>query len=110
MPNQHIDTHGCMGDNSRIINDLLKQGEYIGALEQTISCAKSLNWADSTVMRAFMNTMYGESSYNNKCIELPDGSVVNPEEAIKWLESQSETNDTAPAETTTENETETGEE
>ena len=41
-------------------------------------------------METFMSTMWGSSGdgYNNKCIELPDGSVVKPNDAIKWLEQQ----------------------
>ena len=39
-------------------------------------------------MHEFMRTMWGSGSYNNRCIELPDGSVVKPADAIRWLEAQ----------------------
>ena len=47
-----------------------------------------LNWGDSTVMRNFMANLYGTNDWSGACIELPDGSAVEPLEAIKWLEAQ----------------------
>lgn len=88
MPNPHINQYRCMGGYQQIINDLLRQNDYIGALEQCIASCKSLNFCDSAVMRAFMRQMYGSSGTNSRCIELPDGSVVKPLAAIKWLEEQ----------------------
>ena len=88
MPNPHIDRYNCMGDYSRTINQLLQRRDYIGALEQCIASCKSLNWGDSPVMGEFMRTIWGESGHNNRCIELPDGRVVKPAEAIQWLERQ----------------------
>jgi hypothetical protein len=88
MPNIHIDEYRCLGNYNTTINTLLSERNYIGAIEQCVASCKSLNFADSTVMREFMNVMYGESRYNNKCIELPDGKVVTPKEAISWLEEK----------------------
>lgn len=90
MPNPHIDRYNCIGNYERTINQLLMNRDYIGALEQCVASCKSLNWGDSIVMETFMKTMWGTSGdgYNNKCIELPDGSVVKPNDAIKWLEQQ----------------------
>lgn len=90
MPNTHIDRYTCMGNYTRTINALLVKRDYIGALEQCIASCKSLNWADSTVMNEFMRTIWGNSDYgyNNRCIELPDGRVVKPADAIQWLEQQ----------------------
>lgn len=88
MPNPHIDRWNCMGNYTTTINQLLQNRDYIGAIEQCVASCKSLNWGDSTVMETFMSTMWGGSGYNNRCIELPDGSVVKPSDAIKWLEQQ----------------------
>lgn len=87
MPNPHIDRYACLGNNEYEINRCLKDNNYIGAIEQCIASCKSLNFADSTVMREFMLRMYGisERHTNNRCIELPDGRVVVPKEAIKYL-------------------------
>lgn len=88
MPNPHIDRYNCMGNYQRAINQLLKNHDYIGALEQCVASCKSLNWGDSAVMQEFMRTMWGSGDYNNRCIELPDGKVVKPKEAIQWLKQQ----------------------
>lgn len=90
MPNSHIDGYRCMGNYQSTINKLLVSRDYITAIEQCVASSKSLNFGDSTVMKLFMSTLYGidERGYNNKCIELPDGSVVNPKEAIEWIEKQ----------------------
>jgi len=87
MPNPHINEYNCMGNYTRIINQLLQKRDYIGALEQCIASGKSLNWGDSSVMACFMRTMWGNRE-NSRCIELPDGNVVRPNEAINWLEQQ----------------------
>lgn len=89
MPNPHIDRYRCMGGYERTINCLLGNRDYIGALEQCIASCKSLNWGDSTVMAAFMGTMWEDNGCARRCIELPDGRVVNPIEAIRWVEQQS---------------------
>ena len=46
-------------------------------------------------MSEFMRVLYGSSStgYNDRCIELPDGRVVKPINAIKWLNEQEEENE-----------------
>lgn len=89
MPNPHINGHSCLGNYSTVINGLLSKRDYIGAIEQCVASAKSLNFADGTVMSLFARAIYQiECTYNNKCIELPDGKVVDPKGAIAWLEEQ----------------------
>ena len=88
MPNPHIDRYECLGNHAREINSALEECDYIGAIEQCVASCKSLNWGDSTVMYTFINTLCGKEVYNDRCIELPDGSVVEPLEAIKWIEGQ----------------------
>ena len=92
IPNTHIDAFNCMGNYSRTINNLLMDRNYIGAIEQCIASCKSLNWGDSPVMGEFMRAMWGTNGYNNRCIELPDGRIVKPAEAIEWLELQESEN------------------
>ena len=96
MPNTHINEFSCIGNYQRTINDLLKRRDYIGALEQCIASCKSLNFGDSPVMNRFMQAMWGANHINNRCIELPDGRIVKPVEAIRWLKEQ---NNTATTET-----------
>ncbi len=95
MPNIHIDKFSCMGNYSRTINELLKEHNYIGAIEQCIASCKSLNFADSAVMREFCLQLYELSErgkVNIRCFELPDGRVVTPKEAISYLKEAAEAN------------------
>ena len=87
-PNPHIDRYTCMGNYKPAINTALRKRDYVTALEQCVASAKSLNFHDSTVMEEFISqfTSNGGSSY--KAIELPDGTIVSPKEAVKWIEAQ----------------------
>lgn len=94
-PNPHIDQYSCMGDYERTINTLIKDNNYIMALEQSIASCKSLNFGDSPVMQEFMNRLYGisDNNVNIRCVELPNGIVVTPKEAIVFLKSEADTNE-----------------
>lgn len=86
MANPHIDFYECLGNYNQVFAELLKDRDYIGAIEQCIASCKSLNFGDSIVMSRFMETLYGlQGEKNNKCIELPNGTVVDPKRAIVWL-------------------------
>jgi len=85
MPNPHINTYSCLGSYEYEINKLLSKNDYIGALEQCVASVKSLNFGDSIVMVEFMKDLYTDS----RCyLELPDGRMVSPKEAVKWLKEQ----------------------
>lgn len=86
MPNPHIDRYRCLGNHETQINMLLKERNYIGAIEQCVASAKSVNFHDSIVMEKFCSGLCDSSVM--RCIELPDGSVVTPMDAVKWLESR----------------------
>lgn len=90
MPNPHINKYSCLGNYSRVINELLVDRNYIGAIEQCAASCKSLNFGDSAVMQVFMEEMYGIRNYteSNTFIELPEGTMVSPKDAIKWLNEQ----------------------
>lgn len=83
MPNPHIHYHSCLGDYRPIINEMLLNGNYVGCVEQCCASSRSLNFGDGIVMGEFMRNMYSRECM--PCIELPDGSVVTPRDAIKWL-------------------------
>ena len=102
-PNPHIQEYNCMGNYTGSINSALQKRDYITALEQCVASAKSLNFHDSTVMDTFVGqfTRNGGGSY--KALELPDGRVVTPRDAIKWIEEQeAAANAAAEPETATE--------
>ena len=90
MPNIHLDKYSCLGNYGPILNELLAEHEYIGAIEQCVASCKSLNFGDSTVMGHFMTVMRGGCYRGKKWkfIELPDGSVVTPEKAVEYLNNK----------------------
>ena len=93
-PNTHIDRFHCLGSYETQINKLLTNRDYIGAIEQCVASCKSLNFGDSTVMSEFMSRLYEISDYkvNIRCIELPDGRVVTPKEAVEYLKQEETAN------------------
>ena len=87
VPNPHINDYSCMGGYSQVVNELLQRRDYIGVFEQCVASCKSLNWSDYTVMRRFVYHVF----YDNclpRCIETPDGEILNTKEAIEWLGKQ----------------------
>lgn len=91
-PNPHIDAYECIGNHAAAINDRIRAHDYIGAIEQCLSSCMSLNFADSVVIDEFMCRICGTSSdgVNIRCVELPDGTIVEPKVAVRWLKEQSE--------------------
>ena len=87
-PNPHIDEFECMGNYKRTINDALTRRDYITALEQCVASAKSLNLHDSAVIGRFISQFANDGGASYKAIELPDGKIVTPKEAIEWIEKQ----------------------
>lgn len=90
MPNPHIQRYSCMGDYARVINQMLVDNNYIGAIEQCVASCKSLNWLDSAVMSEFFNQLYGSSCDNRKWFEIPDGTLLSMKEVLSWLHEQEE--------------------
>lgn len=89
LPNPHIDRFECLGNYTITMNELLMEHNYIGVIEQCIASCKSLNWGDSCVMEEFMRAMWGTDDNKRKCcIELPDGRMVTPADAILWLDEE----------------------
>lgn len=85
IPNPHIHYYECLGDYSRTFNQLMGNNDYIGAVDQCLASVRSLNWGDSCVMEKFFGDMY-DNEY--RCVELPNGAVVYPSDAIAWLHDE----------------------
>lgn len=84
MPNPHIYYHECLGDHIVHINECVSAGNYVGAVEQCAASCASLNWLDHVVLKEFIRDLWG----GYKCIELPDGRVVDAKAASNWLREQ----------------------
>lgn len=91
-PNPHIDQYRCMGAYQDVIDRIMKDGgDYILAIEQCIASCCSLNFGDYTVMNEFIARINGaREGINLKCMELPDGSIVTPREAMRYLRGEND--------------------
>lgn len=82
--NPHIYYHACLGDYKTMMREAVSAGDY----EQLINCflasVKSLNIAEAPTAGRFVKAMYKEIA-TKKFIELPDGTVVSPVEAVEFL-------------------------
>lgn len=98
LPNPHINAYRCLGSHQAEINTLLKDHNYVAAIEQCVCSCMSLNLADGVVIGEFMRYLFGraDSSINTRCVELPDGSVVTAKKAIAWLKERNEKKKTQP--------------
>lgn len=89
IPNPHLWGYHCLGTHSAAIAECINEGNMVGAVEQCVASNATINFADSTVMNTFMQCLAGRNdSVNHKCIQLPDGSVVEAKQAIEWLHAQ----------------------
>lgn len=85
LPNPHLQHHACIGNHERFIIERLNAGDTLGAIEQCISSAKSLNLGEGLTVRPFLADLFNS---DDKILELADGTSMNPVEALKWLEER----------------------
>lgn len=89
MPNTHLENHSCLGNYQGAIAEFLRRRDYVGAIGQCEASSRSLNFGDGVVIRGFFNYLYRDDDYV-RCFEMPDGQVLKPSEAIKWLKDAEE--------------------
>lgn len=88
IPNPHFDLHNCPGDNRRYIQEQLKNGNIIGAVQCCIAAAGSVNVLETNMtFRPMLEWIFKST---NKIIETVDGDYLTPEEALKWLKERKE--------------------
>lgn len=85
MPNPHLFHYSCFGQHADLIQDRIHDGDLIGAVMQCKTSAASLNVGESPTMTHFLEELW---CTNKKCIELPDGRCVNPEDALLFLKGE----------------------
>ena len=84
IPNPHIQHFACLGNYRSYINRMIRDGNLIGAIEQCMASAKSLNFAEAHTVRYFLNDVFTST---HRIIRLPDGRDVTPVEALEYLNS-----------------------
>lgn len=82
VPNPHIQHYACLGNYRSYIQRMLQEGNVIGAIEQCIASAKSLNFAEAHTVRYFLTDVFNSKT---NIIRLPDGSDVTPIEALEYI-------------------------
>ena len=85
LPHPHIDGANCLGSNSTEINRLMIERKYIEAIEQAISATKNINFSDSAIAPRLIQSI---RTGTQKFLELPNGEVVSPAAAVKWLNNK----------------------
>lgn len=84
IPNPHIQHFACLGNYRSYINRMIRDGNLVGAIEQCMASAKSLNFAEAHTVRYFLNDVFNST---HRIIRLPDGRDVTPVEALEYLNS-----------------------
>ncbi len=88
LPNPHINRYSCLGNYNQTLTELIRENNYVMAIEQCIASCKSLNWADSAVMSEFIATL---TTHGGKIFVLPDGREATLSEAINYIKEENET-------------------
>lgn len=102
IPNPHLQRHNCIGNHKRYIEECLRARNNIGAVEQCIASAKSINIGESATFPYLLKELFADGC--NKVIELPDGTSCTPSEAYDWLVKTEEKGDEAVVEEANEEE------
>lgn len=89
LPNPHIDHYACIGDFAPTMAEYVASGNYIGAVDQCITSAQTLNFYDSVVTGRFVQDLANYYD-TRKCIVLPDGSFTTIEKALEYLDGQAQ--------------------
>lgn len=84
--NPHHNYFGCLGNNSPKIAKYLAEGDYVNAIIQAQGCVPFWNVGDGGVTMNFMHNEFWDKTH--KIFKLPDGTMVNYEDAIKWLQAE----------------------
>ena len=86
IPNPDVNNHCSMGSYDRWVLDYIEDNDYAGLLSLLEASCMVIHFLDFVVMREFFESLYTTS---NRCIELPDGTMVNPVDAVKWMHDRS---------------------
>lgn len=87
-PNQHIQTYACLGNNERPIYDALSRRDYVGVVMSCQASAANFNMSEANTGTYFMESLLAPDA--GRIIEMPDGTIATPRDAIAWLEAQKE--------------------
>lgn len=87
LPNMHLQRHACLGNQRPLIEEAIRAGDIVGAIEQCVCSAKSINVGESATFPYMLEILFSDNV--GKVVELPDGSSCTPTEALEWLKAES---------------------
>lgn len=87
IPNPHINTYNCFGQNFYVVAEMMKEERWCDAVSIAVTCVHSINVTESASTRPFLQELFAT---DGKCLELPSGECVSPEEALNWLNEEGE--------------------
>lgn len=86
-PNPHLEFHHCLGGNGPKIQEALRKGDIILAIEQCIASAGSVNLAETS--QTFGPMIRNWFTWTDrKMFVNEDGLEMTASEALKWLKEQ----------------------
>ncbi len=85
IPNPHLYYYDCLGNHKRYIEERLTEGDLIGAVEQCVASAKSINIGEAPTMSSFLCNFFSSECGDKKCIETDDGKCLTPAEALELI-------------------------
>lgn len=85
IPHPHHEYYECTGTNLSRAASQLRDGNYVGAVNQVAGCVGTITLEDGAVMSRFAEKMLWKKSETP--FMLPDGKKVNCVDAVKWLEA-----------------------
>lgn len=84
IPNPHIKRFLCLGNHRPLIEECLRNGDNVGAIEQCVSSVKSINIGESVTFCYLLQDLFTDNG--KKWLEASDGECYTPSEALKFLE------------------------
>ena len=85
IPNGHLNTHNCFGQNRSDILVQMADGDMIGAVECCINVARRMNVAESASFAPFVESI---KKCKGKCIMSEDGTEMTVAEAVNYLKGK----------------------
>ena len=87
LDNTHISRASCIGGHRNASVDMMRAGDYTGAINEFVVSAGNISIGDGAIFGTFVDDLTRSS---RKCIELPDGTLVTPQQASEWLAEKEE--------------------
>lgn len=86
IPHPHLSHYHCFGENAGYIEQAMRDGDWMSAVEQTIAATKNIYWGDSVVVNEFVNDLTHHRDL--PVISMPDGRVLSCNEVLRIIQEE----------------------